>query len=426
MSRRRPSFRAYVRRRWRALGLVAVLLAGALLVLAVTDRGHDPLWEARGILVEQAIPSPDGRVVYVLVGEGGNISRLEARSGVDGAVMWESPMAATRALLRAGDDGVAVATDFPYAFLTSFGKNGTILDQVALEGNPRAMALEGGRLALALQAAGNPVLVYENGSVARVHRFEAFANALDLRAGHLAVGTGGGEVVLFLPNGTPVLNESLPITVRSLRLNGDASALVVGGYTLASGDLSGAVAMLDRDASRRIRWTQTTAVGVGFVDLDEAGILALAVEESPPLHKLRVFDAGTGALRWTRQLDGIVPRDDAGAYGGAAISPDARVVVAATLRGGVTAFGATTGEPLWSYGSPGSTAVAFARDEPTRFAANARIVQSGDPDALLLFHADVEPAMSRLPALALLALALAATFAALLLGIGFWRVRRSY
>jgi hypothetical protein len=75
-------------------------------------------------------------------------------------------MHATRALLRAGEEGVAVATDFPLAFLTFYGRDGAPRYQMALEGNPHAMALEEDRLALALNAPGNPILVLEGGVVA--------------------------------------------------------------------------------------------------------------------------------------------------------------------------------------------------------------------------------------------------------------------
>lgn len=426
MSRRRPSFRAYVRRRWRAVGLILVLLAGSLLVLAVTDRGHDPVWEARGVLVEQAVPSPDGRAVYVLVRDGASIVRLEARDGATGAVVWESPMSATSALLRAGDEGVAVATDFPYAFLTYYGRDGTPRFQYALEGNPRAMAVEGDRIALALNAATNPILVAEGGAIARTYNHSSIVNTLDLRSGRLAVGTASGQLVVRAADGSPLLNVSLTMNVRSLRLDASGDVLVAGGQTLGVGALSGSVALLDVDAPQPLRWSQTTGATVGLVDVDAAGTVALAVEDTPPRHILRAYDAASGSTRWTAPIDGIVSRDDAGAFGGAALSPDGCYAVVSTLRGPVVALDAANGRAAWSYGASGTTFVAFARGSGDRFVATTRLVQNGPYDALLLFSAAAEPTLGRLPTLAALVTVIVAVAGATALGVGYWRLRRSY
>lgn len=425
MSRRRPSFRAYVRRRWRALGLLLVLLAGSLLVLAVTDRGHDPLWEAREALVDQVVPSPEGDVVYSLSRSGGAISGLQAWRADTGALLWKSDMNASRALLRAGDGGVAVATDFPLAFLTFYGNDGPPRYQIAIEGNPRAMAVGTGILALAVQGPGNKVLLVEDGRVARTLQFDSFVSSIDLEGDRIAIGSGNGEVAVYATNGSRVFDARLPISVKSVRLSADGSTLVAAGYSLTQGDLSGGVSVLDVNEGV-LRWTRPTSAGIGFVDVDRAGLLVLAVEESPPRHSLHAYDASTGEQRWVRQVDGLVARDDAGAYGAAALSPDGSVVVAATLYGPIEAYSARTGNPTWSYGSAGSTTLAFASDAPQLLAANARLTQSGASDTLLFFSTTGEPTFGQLPTVAALVAAAAVIAAAAILGVGYWRVRRSY
>lgn len=414
-----------MRRRWRALGLLIVLLAGSLLVLAVTDRGHDPLWEAREALVEQVVPSPEGDVVYSLAREGGAITKLQAWRADSGALLWESPMNATRALLRAGDGGVAVATDFPLAFLTFYGNDGSPRYQIAIEGNPRAMSIGPGILALAVQGPGNKVLLVEEGHVTRTLLSESFVSTIDFKADRVAIGAGDGEVSVYSTNGTRLLEAHLPVSVKSVRLSGDGSTLVAGGYSLTQGDLSGGLSLLDvNDAV--LRWTRPTSAGIGFVDIDRAGVTILAVEESPPRHVLHAFDATTGEERWSRQVNGLVSRDDAGAYGAAALSPDASVVVAATLYGPIEAYSAKTGNPAWSYGSSGSTTLAFAADRPDLLVANARLAQSGASDSLLFFSTTSEPTFGQLPTVAALVAAAAVIAAAAILGMGYWRVRRSY
>lgn len=427
MSRRRPSFPAFVRRRWRALGLILVLLAGSLLVLVVTDRGHDPQWDARGPgPVDQAVVSPDGARVYALLREHGNVSRLQARDGRTGALLWESPLNATRALLAAGNAEVAVATDFPRAFLTVYGNDGSPGMQVALEGNPQALAVDGPRVALALRNASNPVLVFENGTRVGAYGFASFVDTLDARAGRLAVGTGAGLVVVLERDGKEALNVSLPMNVHSLRLSQDGTALLVGGYGLGAGDLTGQLAFLDETRNPPLAWTRNTTAGVGLVDLDGPGVLALAVEESLPQNTLSAYDAGTGAPRWTRTAEGVVPHDDAGQHGSAAISPDGRFVVVSTLRGPVDALSATTGNPQWTFESDGSTAVGFARDDAHRFVDVGRLGANGPYDTLFLFDTTSEPLRGRLPEMAALLTAGALAAAAAILGVGYWRVRRPY
>lgn len=426
MSRRRPSFPTYAARRWRALGLLGVLLAGSLLVLGIMDRGHEPLWVVRTGDVDAAALAPDASVVYALIREGGNLTRLEARAGEGGSLLWESPMHAPRALLAAGSEGVAVATDFPFAFLTVYGRDGSVRSSVPLEGNPRAMVMEGDRLALALQAPGNPLLVFDAGRLARTHSFAGFVTALDLRAGRLAAGTGGGEVVLFDSDGARAFNASLAMGVRTLHLGADGTSLVVGGSGLGAGGLSGAVAFVDVTQPEPLRWTQSTKVGVRLVALDEAGLWALAVEETPLNHTVRLFEAATGQPRWSHAAEGYVSRDDSGGVVGADLSPDGRFVVVGTLRGDLVVLRVSDGSQRWRFDAEGLTQAAFARDAPDRILATGRLVPAGPYSTVLLFSVQQEPFGGRLPVLALLAAASAALGAALLLGVGYWRVRRSY
>lgn len=426
MARRRPSFSTYAARRWRVVGLLAVLLAGSLLVLATIDRGHEPGWTARTGAVDSAAVSPDGATVYALLREGDLITRLEARRGESGALLWESPMDASRALLAADGQGVAVATDFPFAFLTVYAVNGSVRFQVPLEGNPRAMAMEEGRVAIALMAPGNPVLLFENGRLARSHGFTSFVKALDLRDGRLAVGAGDGELVLFERNGTLLHNSSLPMSVRSLRLNEDASVLLVGGAALLPGDLSGSYALIDVTLKPPLRWTRHAAVSVGLVGLDDAGVWAMVVEESPPNYRIRVLEAATGAERWTREMDGYVARDDPGRLGGAAISPDGRHVVAGTLRGDLLSLRVHDGRERWRFDGEGVNQVEFPRDAPGRALAAGRLVPAGPHATLLLFSMDTEPFAGRLPLLALVLTLAAFLIAALVLGVGYHRARRSF
>lgn len=407
------------------MGLIVVLLAGGLLVLAATDRGHDPVWDARTTPIEQVVLSPDGGAVYALTRDAANGTRLEARDESDGRLLWESPTTATRALLRAGRGEVVVATDFPRAFLTMYNRDGGLRWQMALEGSPRALAVDGGTVALSLQAPGNPVLVVQDGQVSRVHRFPDLVDALDLRAGRLAVGTEGGQLVAYGPDGARLANVSLPLSVRTLRLTSDGAGVVFAGFDLAAGSLSGSVGLADLAADPPVQWIRATTLGVGLVDVDADARTVLAVEAAPP-YEVYAFDAESGERLWSRRVGGIVPRDDAGAYGGAALSPDGATAIVTTVGGPVRAFAARTGEPLWTYGAEGATVVAFARDQPHAFVAAARLVQNGQHDVILLFSAAIEPTSARVGFVAATLTLLAAGAAASVVGVGFWRARRSW
>lgn len=424
MSRRPQSLAAYARRRARSLGLLLVLLLGSLLVAALTDRGHDPVWTTRGTPSVAIALSDDADLAYVLRVDEGIVTALEARRGSTGALFWSTPMNDTRALLAAGEDWVAVATDFPRAFLTYYGEDGSARFQDALEGNPRALAGEGDLLALALQAPGNPVLAYENSRVPRTFRFDSFVNSIDVRGHRIAIGTGGGDVVVLEANGTVALNATLPISVRSIRLSDDGQRVVVGGFSRAPGDLSGLVAAYDLGADAPLRWTYATRIGVGYVDLDRDGVWAIAVEESPPRNTIHGFSMGEGRPLWSRSTGGEVAQDDAGSLGGVALSPDGDTVAVGTLHGRLQLLDMDTGRTRWTYRIDGTTAVTYSYDDGERILANARLSLNAPYEGLLLFSSDAEPPLGRLAYIAggltLLAIASAAT----LLGVGYWRLRK--
>ena len=100
---------------------------------------------------------------------------------------------------------------------------------------------------------------------------------------------------------TELLNVTLPMSVHSLRLAQDGSAVLVGGFA----DPVGRIAYLDHAGEPTIRWQQETPVRVGLVDLDALGLVAMAVEEEPPSSTIHVYDASTGATRWTRRASGF-------------------------------------------------------------------------------------------------------------------------
>lgn len=427
MPRRRPSFSTYARRRWRVVGILLVLLLGSVLILAITDRGHDPLWEQRGASMEQGAVSPRGDAVYALVRENGNITRLEAHSGADGHPLWSTAINATRALVAAGDDGVAVATDFPFAFLYMIQEDGAVRYQIPLEGVPRALVVEGSRVALALQAPENPVLIVEGDRVAQTHRFATFVNALDMRGGRVAVGTGSGEVVIAdALNGTRLFNGSFAIAVKSLRLAGDGASLVFGGVSLTPGNLSGELTSVDLLSENPVRWSKVTPTAVSFVDLDRSGVWAVDVENGPEGDVLRAYEAYTGAQLWARKIDGGLAQGDANQGGGVSLDQDGQTVAVGSLHGGLAAYRVLDGHALWSYRVDGTTRVRFAGAAPGIVLVNGKRTSADTSLGLLLFDVGHEPLRGRLGALSAIVAAGLVAAGALILGVGYWRLRRSY
>lgn len=429
MSRRRPTLRHYLRRRWRTAGFLVVLFLGALLLLAVTDRGHDPLWEVRAPLVHQFALSPAGDIVYVLVkdDENGPIVRLEARDGRTGGILWKTEMDETRALIAADDEGVALATDFPEALATFYDTDGSLRWQKAIEGgSPRALVTEDARVAIALQASAgeDQVIVVEDGRIVRAPSFDGFVNALDLRAGHLAVGTSAGELVLFEPRGRLLHTARLDLDILSVRLAGNAQTLMAGGYARGDTNSSGGVAFVDFSVKDVVQWTQETAAGIGLVDISADGSRAIAIEESGARHSLHAYATRDANETWAKLLAGIVGRDAAG-HGGAAISPAGDTVVVGTLKEGLRVFDGETGDALWTYDSDGTTLVAFRQALPPQFVANARLVQNGPLEALLLFSPAREPVSATFAAGAVVAGMVIVGAGLILLGVGYWRWRTS-
>ena len=426
MPRRRLTLAAYLGRRWRAIGAILVLLLGSLLVLAVTDRGHDPIWTTASGEVDQAALSPDGLAVYALARRADAITGLQAHSGETGELLWVSEFNATRALLAAGPTGAAVATDFPRAFLTFYGVDGSPRWRVPLEGNPVALRVEGERVALALNAPNNPVLLFDGDLLIRTYRFPSPVRALDLQEGLLGTGGLAGEVIVLGPDHRELLSTKLNMSIRSLRLAQDGSSLAVGGFGLTPTDPRGRVVLLDVGSPRPVRWEQETPVGVGLVDTDAAGLFVLAVEEAPPTATLHVYEGATGATLWTRLVRGSVARDDAGTSGGAALSPDGSVVAVSTLRGDLVVFGTQDGDERWSFDSSGGAVVTFAQHDPRRLLFAGRLLENRPFDALLLFSPEGEPLAQRAGLLAAGLVASAAVALGLYVGLGLWRARRPY
>lgn len=428
MSRRRLTLATYVRRRWRYVGAIVVLLLGALLVLLVTDRGHDPLWEATGAPIDSAAVSPDASAVYTLVREGEAVTRIVAYQGADGTKLWEGEMNATAAVLAAGDDGAAVATDFPFAFLTSYGREGALRWHFPLEGSPVALVKEGDRLALALTAPSlsNPVLLFEGEHLVRTLPHPSPVVALDMEKGLVAAAGRDGDLVVHASDGREVANLSLGFAPLSLRLADDGTSVLVGGRGLAPADPGGHVAFVDLGPEPTLRWRHATPARVGLVDLDAAGLRALAIEESPPSATVHVYDGATGGTLWTYLVEGSVPRDDAGSQGAAALSPDATRVAVGTVGGSIRAFDAASGDLLWGYRAAGATRVMFGDEETQRVVVVGRLLGSRPYDSLMVFSLAGEPLGQSAAVLSALLVALGAATLAAFVGIGFWRARRTY
>lgn len=428
MARRRVRLGEYVRRRWRVLGAIAVLLLGSLLVVGVTDRGHDPRWQARTTGLEAATLAPDASAVYAFLGDGANVTGIAAFDGADGTLRWTGSLNATRALAAAGREGVVVANDFPGALLTAYSREGQVLWQTPLEGNPIGLVVDGTYTALALNAPSNPVLLFEGRTQVATLRNPGPLRALDMQAGLVATAGLHGEVIVWHANATQVANVTLPMAIRSLRLSDDGTTLLVGGATLDPLDARGSIALLDLAGAPEVRWRHETAgAALGLVDIDANGLVALAVEDAPPTTTVRAYEAATGATRWTARIDGSVARDDAGAFGAAALAPRGRVALVSTLRGDVAALDMADGSLAWTYRAAGSSRILFADDAPDKALVLARLVENRPtPDTLLLFSTDDEPVHKRAGLLAIgLSLLAAAAFAAVL-GVGLWRARRTY
>lgn len=425
MSRRRPTLAAYLRRRWRAIGAILVLLLGALLVVGVTDRGHDPAWQQSLAEIDQAALSPDGAIVYALLREDRNVTGLEARGGLDGELLWESQMHAPRALLAAGPKNVAVATDFPRAFLTVYNADGSPRWELPLEGSPTALAIDEDRIVLALSAPNNPVLFFDADLLIRTYHLPSPVRALDAETGLVATGGLQGEVLVFRGR-EEILNVTLPMGVRSLRLAQDGTAVLVGGFGLTPDDPHGVVSFLDIGTSKPVRWSQDTPEGVGLVELDATALIAMAVEEEPPTATVHVYEGATGATRWTRRLPGSIQRVDAGDKGGAAMSPDGDAIGVATLRGPFLLLDAKDGDERWSYRAGGAGLVAFGDEQPRRVLVAARLLENRPYDSLLLFSMSAEPLAERASLQAATLAAIGGLCLALVVGVGFWRARRPY
>lgn len=428
MSRRRLTLAAYVRRRWRYVGAIVVLLLGALLVLAMTDRGHDPVWEAGPRQIGAVAVSPDASAVYALARDGNAITSLVAHSGEDGSQLWEGQLNATSAVLAAGPAGAAVANDFPAAFLTVYGADGSIKWLFALEGSPIAVIVEDDHVALALNApsSGHPVLLFQGEHLVRTLRHPSPVQAVDMAGGLVAAAGRDGDLVVHDREGREVANLSLGFSPESIRLAKDGTAVVVGGRGSSPADTRGQVAFIDLGPEPRLRWQQATPVDVGLVDVDAAALRVLAIEESPPSATVHVYDGATGATLWARLVSGSVPHDDAGVQGAAALSPDASRVAVGTIGGSVRLFDAATGKEIWDYRAAGASRVMFPDDEPQRVVVGGRLLASRPYDSLMVFSVSGEPLAQRAVVLASVMVGLGVAALAGLIGIGFWRAKKTY
>lgn len=410
------------------MGALVVLLMGALLVLAVTDRGHDPVWQVSGGQIYSAAISPDASAAYTLVIDDDAVTRIVAYRGSDGSKLWEGELNATNAVLAAGPAGAAVATDFPLAFLTVYAADGTIRwTPVPLEGNPSALAYEGNLLALALNAPAlsYPVLLFEGEYLVRTLRHPSPVVSLDMAGGFVAAAGRDGELIVHAIDGSEVANVSLGFAPISVRLADDGSALVVGGGGLDPADTRGQIAFVDLGKQAQLRWRQDTPARVGLVDIDSVALRALAIEESPPSATIHVYDGATGATLWTRLVAGSVPRER-GQQGAAALSPDATRVAVGTVGGNVQLFEADDGDEMWQFRAAGAKHVMFAQDDPQRLAVAGRLLPSRPYDSLMLFDVAGEPLAQRAVVLAGAIIALGVLTLAGFIGIGYWRAKRTY
>jgi len=426
VSRRRTSLRAYLRRRWRAIGLVVVIALGALLVLALADRGHDPVWSASGSGSIGGLAVADhGEMVYSLVRDGNNVTRLEARTGSDGELLWASPVESPRARLATDGAGVVVATDLPRPFLTAFAPDGAVRYQRPLDGGLQALAADQGRVAVALQAAGEPVVIYENGTLVARYTFPALVEALALRSGHLAVATADDVVHLWRADDRLMLEERAPLGIRAMALSADGSSVVVGGIAPGSAGLLGAVAYYDATSLPARRWNATLSAAVSIIDVDRPATRVLAVTESRPTSEMVILRGVDGMREARYEIAGAVPHEQAGAERAAAISPDGQWLAARGIRAPVMVWRIGETDATWSFDDAGGTRIVFPKDRPSRFVTDGRFLATNEHDTLFYFALAGQPPVRHLGVLAL-SVALAVSVGGFgYVALGYWRLRRS-
>lgn len=429
MARRRAlSFPRYARKRWRLLGLTVVAILGTVLVAALTDEGHEPLWRSAVGDIQTLAISPDGSTAFAATRERNRITRLHAFDVATGDALWgDDVFLSEPATVAAGDGWFAIATPVPGARIGVYGaRNGTELLSDFLDAEPRATAADGDRLAVALRTGIVHVLDDVRPSFSLVA--PPGVSAFDAQGGRLAVGTTDGALVVW-EGAREIVNVTRPFQIQSLRLSGDGTHLYAGGRAKGDATLAGVVELFDltRAPVDEPAWRVELASRASFVEMDVAGSLALAVEETAPRYTLRAWDVATGAPLWAREIDGAIKRDDSGRVGGVALSADGRFVAAAPdLGGAILLFDAATGAELWTFEAEGAGAIAFPqRAGGNRFVAAARLTPGTSHDTLVGFDSEREPLSSDFPRLTSILVALELALCGAALGIGYWWYRRS-
>ncbi|HVL49636.1 MAG TPA: hypothetical protein VM889_13860 [Candidatus Thermoplasmatota archaeon] len=399
---------ALLRRRSRLIAFGVVAMIGTAVFAALADDGHEPRHtvavdravrllfpDARlseKVEVSEVVVAPEGDVVYTLVRFRGAERALAAWNPEDGSLAWVRPLNTSSATLAAGRGWVAATTAFPLATLMAFdARDGALRFQELVPGNPLALAADGATLALAYQAAGNPVLVLRDFADPVTVAFPGFVRALDVANGTVAGGTQGGQVLAWR-EGRVLLNTSGGASVRSIRLDATGSILVVGGFSPDPVDLSGAVSLfaLPENGPGRLVWSRITGSGVSFVDVSADGRRILAMQERPGRFILDFFDASRDVL-WTFDAEGAVAHNDDGSNAGAALSRDGRHVVVAPLAGDIVFLDLDRREARWTYGVVGATSASFGGPAGNILATDARTTAQRGYDRLLLFDPDEEP-----------------------------------
>lgn len=396
----------YAKGRWRLIALALTVMGATALFAELSDSGHEPFGSVhveratRQLFanvrpnetadVTEVAVAPDGRTVYTLVRFRG-AERAVAAWEPDGDLRWAKPLNTSSAQFAAGRGWIAVTTAFPTPTLIAFAeRDGELLYQDVVPGNPLALAADGAHAALAYQGPGNPVLVLNDFREPVTVPFPGFVRSIDLADGTLAGGTQSGQILAWR-NGRFILNASQGFSVRSVALDAAGHRLVVGGFSLAQLDLSGALAMyeLPDNGPGRQLWQRGTASGVSFVDVSSDGARVLAMEELPGRFILDFF-GGTRAL-WSYTTRGPVAHADDGSNAGIAISPDGKHVLVAPLADAIVLLDLDTREEVWRYDALGATSVAFAKERPRVAATDARLTPQRPYDSLLVFDTANEP-----------------------------------
>lgn len=422
----------YLRRRWRVVGFLIVVMAGTALFSFLLDRGHDPLWAAEVPGAEIVAVAPDGSRVYVLSKVNGTVRDVVALDA-DGAELWRRsvPGDAPHALLDATDGLVAVATvarnATSQARLLTWAPNGTAGLAERLPFTARALAVEDRAIAVAVEdsALRFPVLTWRNLTRGPTLAWNESVQSLDLESGALAAGTSAGRILVVDPDGAEVLNASRGFRVDQVRLDAEARFLAVGGREFGGG--GGRVEFFRiRDAAPDVpRWQNLTRSEIRFLDLSRDGgrVLALASPAGAD-SEIHLFDSARGSTSpWkTLKAGGIVHPQGTSTAAGIRLSPDGRHVVFGTLTGPIVLYEYGP-EPvrLWQHDALGTTSLAWPERTPGTFFGDASYSAPKGTDRVLRLDVDSEPFVDDLGRFVPTALALELVLGGALLGAGYAR-----